>query len=734
MAEFDLEAYKQRRAAPEGAQGEFDLERYKRLRHQQSAPPTTPVDRGFFGNIATSLSEAGAAANEHVIGPALDTFVGDPLGGVANTLLDVFGVSEDTVPRFQEGSITEAFQTPIPEDGPFFGGEVLAGEPVPGFETSRRTGEFAAEGALGLTGIGAIGPTLARAAPKVAPYLTPLVDAVKTKSAVLGEPIAALFASLGEEEGAEIGAEYGPRIGLEPETGEDLGEGLGGLLGAFTPGIAGGAVSDVVGTAANKALGREGSEKALAAMERQKVDPSIGLVGNRGGALVENAPGQVPIIGAPVHGKQTRQANQLESALTKTTEKLRDAPLSNTDLDKGLIGARITEAAETGVDNLSAEISAMENAVTEAIGARTPVKIGNTRDAIEDLITGTEAGLQKVLRDDLARLESMAVPIHPQKHKLLQADLNAVNTRLEANPRPNLKNQLERQRAAITREMQDNLAVPYEQLRDFRTTIGKGTDGSFRLKAGQQKQAYGGVSEDLRGAAEEAGVLDEFTQMNRREQQVLSKNEPLDRGGDKPFLEKLSRKETGQAFNMVVEGGAKNAERLDVLRRNMEPEAWDELSADIIQRLGLAKPHHQDAEGTAFSAQSFLSRWNDLSDGSKQLLTHNKPELLNDLNDIAEIASAMELRGRAGNPSGTAQNVATIGAAAGTVASPARAVGIGLAATGAHSAAISNRLAKVIGKHHPPLLKKLGLTVKNETLERLPGQAVRTSNEASQEE
>jgi hypothetical protein len=115
------------------------------------------------------------------------------------------------------------------------------------------------------------------------------------------------------------------------------------------------------------------------------------------------------------------------------------------------------------------------------------------------------------------------------------------------------------------------------------------------------------------------------------------------RGGEEIVgaLESMSRGKSG--------GNA----RLSRLLSNMTPQEAGQVRATIIERLGQATPGAQGAEGTAYSAATFLTNWNKMTPQAKASLFSNK-DLRADLNDIATLAEGMKASQSMANTSNTA--------------------------------------------------------------------------------
>jgi hypothetical protein len=104
-------------------------------------------------------------------------------------------------------------------------------------------------------------------------------------------------------------------------------------------------------------------------------------------------------------------------------------------------------------------------------------------------------------------------------------------------------------------------------------------------------------------------------------------------------------------------------------------------TATLIDELGQATPGRQDAHGSLFSSETFLTNWNKLSPSSKAVMFAGFPGANKVRQDLETVAKAAELvRTKGGiyaNPSGTSGAMAQIGVG-GTAAVAAATGNIGL--------------------------------------------------------
>ncbi|MCT6839142.1 MAG: hypothetical protein M3036_15980, partial [Bifidobacteriales bacterium] len=246
-----------------------------------------------------------------------------------------------------------------------------------------------------------------------------------------------------------------------------------------------------------------------------------------------------------------------------------------------------------------------------------------------------------------------------------------------------------------------NLGVDYTRLRAWRTEIGQATQQGG-IPGGNMAQTYKATTGATQDFADRAGMRQDFDNLMSAEAELYQRRGNLDTGGDIPLTQKLANMQTGDdVYRAIVQGG--QPEKLDAVRRNMHPDQWAEISADVIENMGRAKP----GQGTAasdFSPETFLTNWNKLPARSKEIIAGDE---MGALNDLAKSATAFRERGRAGNSSGTASHLMTGGTAAGLVTSP---VATAATLTAGHLAGrglASEAFAKMLAGKAPKLAERL---------------------------
>lgn len=205
--------------------------------------------------------------------------------------------------------------------------------------------------------------------------------------------------------------------------------------------------------------------------------------------------------------------------------------------------------------------------------------------------------------------------------------------------------------------------LPYEALKGLRSDVGEML-GDYKLDTnisrGNLKQIYGALSEDMKSAVKAAGPKAEsaFNRANKFTKDLHDNYDVLDsvianNGGPEGVLNSLYRgtKQSGFTIQKVMQAVPKDSQKA--------------LAASIFRRMGAALKGQAVAEekaasyGENFSTQTFLSNWNDLSDGAKKVLTTRfGSDFKTNMDQVARVASNIREGSKIyANPSGTAGKV-----------------------------------------------------------------------------
>jgi hypothetical protein len=204
--------------------------------------------------------------------------------------------------------------------------------------------------------------------------------------------------------------------------------------------------------------------------------------------------------------------------------------------------------------------------------------------------------------------------------------------------------------------------LPYPALRGVGSMIGKEAGDSLlhgSSEAGRYKQVYGAIAQDKAAAAQAAGAGRELDRANSFYSQGVTKME----GVLQPYTKNGVTPE--QAYSQFRSTILSSPSKAYDLRKSLSPEVRKMQTATLIDELGQANPGKQDAAGTVFSSETFLTNWNKLSPNSKVVMFSGFNKANNVRQDIETVARASELIRKKGgiyaNPSGTGGAVAQMG-------------------------------------------------------------------------
>jgi hypothetical protein len=548
---------------------------------------------------------------------------------------------------------------------------------------------------------GKFGEYLAGKGGKVAKYAAAPLNLIEsgvqgTGKAILANPIA----SVAGETAASVGAGFGRQVADEYDIQNPVGRFALEMVGGMTPS----GIIDAGQTGARKMLSREGGDVTLDAMDRIGMRPSIGLTGNQNASTLENAAAILPFFGSVSKNVQTGQIDQFGDIVKDTASKVRPAGAISR-ADDMMIGEQVRDISTEGLGRMKSNFGQREDALMSSIGARTPIDVTNTRKAIEAMLPTVDGEMQGALQRELQLLDDMLV-----QNKTTAMQPKASNI-LDANGQPIMTN-------VPVENMTATNTVPYEQFRSWRTNVGRRTDQPS-IKGGQSKQLYKAITQDLEGAADTAGVGDDFRTLMSEQATARDDTLRLSEGGDIPAMEQISESQVEAGKNYFKQAII-NPDRIQMLKRNATPEQWKQFAGDTLEYLGLAKNAAQDATGEAISANTFLTNWNTMDPRTRVILFDDGEGTLETLNDLAIVAEAMKGRGNASNFSNTAgvgMSAAALGAIGGgagvaglsstLAALPGAAVGAGIT-YGTVKALMSETLARWATKQGVPLNELVG--------------------------
>lgn len=523
-----------------------------------------------------------------------------------------------------------------------------AGLPQPETASERVAQDIVEGGAGAATGIGA-GAALARGAGAVAQGVGGMLmeaPMLQTASGAASGAASGVTRENGGGEGAQMVA--GLAGGLAPTVGSFVGKAA--IRGAVRGGEAGRQqMADNIRTFEDAAgiaptLGQATQSRAIQAAETglSSVPGSSGFMARRGEI----------------------QAKALQDAVDDITNKL--APNAN--------GWGAGEAIAKGVDTFKNNVKTVQKnlygKLDEFIPAQTPVQVDRTRDALAALNEGIEGA------PNLSRFFKNA-----KIGSIEQAFLKDLDSFAQGQASPGMQ--------GIGMSPQAG-QLPYQAIQKLRSMVGEELSNNSLVAdvpRSKWRALYGALSDDLGGAAEQAGpqAQQAWSRANQYTKASIQRLEQLESVVGRDLPEKV--------FKAAISGLSDGGTQIGRVMRSMPLENRREVTAAVLQRLGRARNSAQDEMGSAFSPETFLTNLAAMSAPARNALFANSgmPGLRQRIETMGRMASLRRDGAQVfANPSGTARQTALIGGMSGLMASIATGnipglVGLGAAAAGARA-------------------------------------------------
>jgi hypothetical protein len=200
--------------------------------------------------------------------------------------------------------------------------------------------------------------------------------------------------------------------------------------------------------------------------------------------------------------------------------------------------------------------------------------------------------------------------------------------------------------------------LPFEAVKKTRTLVGNEiADNSLMSGVPQSKwkPLYGALSQDIGATAASVGP-DAQNAFNRANDYTRAGMARLERIA--PFAQYPAPE---QAFTAVDRTARENVSTLQALKKSLPQSARGDIAGTIIDRLGTATPGQQNAQGTAWSPETFLTNWNRMTPKARDELFSGFPNASQVQKQVASVADATSMMRDSSklwaNPSGTGANV-----------------------------------------------------------------------------
>ncbi|MDQ1062369.1 hypothetical protein [Stenotrophomonas sp. SORGH_AS_0282] len=395
------------------------------------------------------------------------------------------------------------------------------------------------------------------------------------------------------------------------------------LVGGLAPSaVAAGAPAALRGTLRGGEGNRVALEQAIDDFGSLGATPSVGQgTGAWSRQGLENLLSGGPTSGGVMRQFAEQQNEQIGEGL---------ADISN-QLAKNISGERAGRAIERGVDTFAKNTNAMRKALywqaDQHIPSDTRIGVTNTERALAELTTpvaGAEA--------------TTAAQISPKIQRMADTLAEDVAAAQQAG----------------------QAGIPYEAVKRIRSQIGEELS-DFSLSTdrptAQLKRLYASLSQDLESAAQAQGPA-AVAAVKRASNYFKASADRLE------TLERVVDKNGGpeKVFQAAMAGTKDGATTLRAVMRSLPEDSQKAVSAAVIKRMGLATPGAQNAAGDAFSPNTFLTNWGNISpEAWRTLFGRYGKEFSDNMDKVARVAERIKTGSEVfKNPSGTANRGAAL--------------------------------------------------------------------------
>lgn len=382
--------------------------------------------------------------------------------------------------------------------------------------------------------------------------------------------------------------------------GEQLGGDVGKVVGALSP-VAVTAAAGGLRTLA-RSTGPEASQR-LATMETAGVQPTLADIAPSRAAF-QSAIGKLPVSSVITNRAIETQAKQLQNKL--------DDLIPTVGATKASAGTAVQEGLKQWKSKF------YDNWRT--LDARTRDMLGNPTVPTTETLTKLTQLSQRI--DDPALNEIFQSPKIVQLQEALSSGKAPVNVLFQ-----------------LRREIGQSMGSKFAELKsDF--------------NAGELKALYGALSKDIEQAAIATGNPAALSAIRKQNAYYAAGSDRI----ESHFNKLVKQANPEKVFDSLQSGSHKGVVEVRTVMKSLPIDARDEVISATLSKMGQVRPSDQSAAGTKFSADTFLTQWNQLNPQAKRSLFSgsSNPTLMKDLDAIANAASVMRESGKAlFNPSGT---------------------------------------------------------------------------------
>lgn len=398
-------------------------------------------------------------------------------------------------------------------------------------------------------------------------------------------------------------------------------------------------------------LAVRGGEAGRQAMEQRMLDlrnagvtnPTLGLAsGNPLIGGLENLIGQTPGgVGVMKRARDEAVAGMQAKTL---------GAAANASENRGTTeaGASAQAGAKTFRENFKATQGKLYDRLDQHIPGQAPVNVDNTIGALASLNADipTMPNLSPLFKN------GRIVGIEDALHKDMAGDTTGSPVKLSSIVDASGQPIILAPKGAPTPPRD---AIPFEAVKKTRTLVGNElADHSLMSDVPRSKwnPLYGALSEDMGAAATQAGPQAENA-FNRATDYTRAGIGRMERIA--PTIDKPSPEGTFHAMDRSL---AENTSTFQAVKKSLPQGARGDFAGTVIERLGVAKPGQQNADGSAWSPETFLTNWNRMAPKARAEMLSGFPnasQVAADVDAVAKATSMMRDNSKMwANPSGTA--------------------------------------------------------------------------------
>ena len=522
--------------------------------------------------------------------------------------------------------------------------------------------------------------------------------------------------------GTMIGGEVGRQADLAAGGDGTRGQSLGSI-------IFGGVVPSVTNQGAWKfgshLLTDDESAARLAAAKIANVPPSVGLVGNKFAAGLEDATVAQPFAGGPAYNARRAQYEALDAAARDIAAQTRGGP-STGDIDKSTMGQQVRETAAIADKNAVAAQNARMNPLYEQAGRDLPIDQTTQLDQMDTIRRGSQPQYRAPVQTEIdnvnaSRFDPENAPkvVDPGLEAQLQMRLSQAQRRLQGARTSGDAQAAQSDIDSVSQELDRNRGQTLQEAVESRSFTGKKIDGQVPLTARQTIATKQAQTQAIKNATTLAGVPPEEFDAANRDYGLIA-------GQRRKLIQPLTEEKTagqGEAYNKLFTGTARsNTDRIAALNR-FAPGPLQQVMADELEtRLrgaGAGNPPNPETIGP--TVKTAPDWWENTPEPTRAIMRPDGPQLAALLETMRADARrpSRTVPGAGGNTLGLGSifgNVGTGGATAlsalagGPIAGAVTAAGIPLAAWGTGKAFTNpNFVNRIVGARREGLLDNVSL-------------------------